>query len=183
MSHWKHRKPIITTKTLSILVNANVETVTYLYIKLWSFFSLFKYLNDPFIYLYPREQLMSAKPKSIPLLFCLIPWLNAMASKRLANAFLSNQPRKKMFCNLVSFYHLSNFLVWHCRIVFMLTMTWISLRWILISFLNLSLSTSFQFYEHHPYFLVQMTLLPIHNIILLFAAHPFIHFRFSSKDL
>ena len=103
-----------------------------------------------------------------------------MASKRLANAFLSNQPRKKMFCNLVSFYHLSNFLVWHCRIVFMLTMTWISLRWILISFLNLSLPTSFQFYEHHPYFLVQMTLLPIHNIILLFAAHPFIHFFLDS---
>ena len=30
MSHWKHRKTIINTKTLTILVNANVDTMTYL---------------------------------------------------------------------------------------------------------------------------------------------------------
>ena len=34
MSHWKHRKTIINAKTSTILVDANVEIFTYLFIKL-----------------------------------------------------------------------------------------------------------------------------------------------------
>ena len=34
MSHWKHCKTIINAKTLTILVDANVEIMTYLFIKL-----------------------------------------------------------------------------------------------------------------------------------------------------
>ena len=52
MSHWKHRKNIISTKSLSILGETKLE-----------------YLNEPFLYLNPREQLMSVKAKSISSLF------------------------------------------------------------------------------------------------------------------
>ena len=52
MSHWKHRKNIINTKSLSILGETKLE-----------------YLNEPFLYLNPREQLMSVKAKSISSLF------------------------------------------------------------------------------------------------------------------
>ena len=34
MSHWKHRKTIINAKTITILVDTNVEITTYLFIKL-----------------------------------------------------------------------------------------------------------------------------------------------------
>ena len=34
MSHWKHKKTIINGKTLKILVDANVELITYLFVKL-----------------------------------------------------------------------------------------------------------------------------------------------------
>ena len=34
MSHWKHRKTNINAKTLNILVDSNVEIITYLFIKL-----------------------------------------------------------------------------------------------------------------------------------------------------
>ena len=41
-----------------------------------------------------------------------------------------NQPRQKIICYLVSFHHLWNILIWHCRTVFVLSMTWILLWWI-----------------------------------------------------
>ena len=34
MCHWKYRKPAINAKALSILVNANAETMHYIFIKL-----------------------------------------------------------------------------------------------------------------------------------------------------
>ena len=56
MSHLKHKKTIINAKTLTILVDANVEIIiTYLFIKLWTSFSLLKYLNEPFLFINSRE--------------------------------------------------------------------------------------------------------------------------------
>ena len=56
MSHSKHKKTIINAKTLTILVDANVEIIiTYLFIKLWTSFSLLKYLNEPFLFINPGK--------------------------------------------------------------------------------------------------------------------------------